>query len=111
MGCAAFRPAVARAHRSSQLASKMALKPLSAERPPPIASAVGSSHTMLLQCLEATERAVGGGDGWVTARAVARRLGPTADPERIGRELTRLSRFRLVELWFQGGASYYRCSR
>lgn len=74
-------------------------------------SVVGSSQTMLLQCLSATERTAGGNDGWVTARAVARRLSPTADAERIGRDLTRLSQLGLVELWFEGGASYYRCTR
>jgi hypothetical protein len=74
-------------------------------------SAVASSQSVLLECLAATERAAGGDDRWVTARAVARRLGPTADPERIGRELTRLQRRGLVELWFEGGASYYRLSR
>ena len=74
-------------------------------------SAVASSQSVLLECLAATERAAGSEDRWVTARAVARRLGPTADPERIGRDLTRLQRVGLVELWFEGGASYYRVAR
>jgi hypothetical protein len=64
-----------------------------------------------LQCLDATERVAGAEDGWVSARAVARRLGPTADPERVGRDLTRLHRLGLVELWFRGGSIYYRVAR
>ena len=71
---------------------------------------MGSDQTVLLQCLDATERAAGGDDRWVSARAVARRLSPTADPESIGRELSRLERVGLVELWFKGGHSYYRLS-
>lgn len=71
---------------------------------------MGASQRTLLDCLEATGRATGGQDAWVTARAVARRLGPTADPEAIGRELTRLHRLGLVQLWFEGGSSYYRLS-
>jgi hypothetical protein len=65
---------------------------------------------MLLQCLDAAGRGAGGDDRWVSARAVARRLSPTADPETIGHELTRLHRMGLVELWFKGGNSYYRPS-
>jgi hypothetical protein len=72
---------------------------------------VPSNQTMLLQCLEATERTAGGDDRWVTARAVARRLSPTADPESIARDLNRLERLGLVELWFEGGSSYYRLPR
>ena len=71
---------------------------------------MASTQTLLLECLGAAERA-GGEDRWVTARAVARRLSPTADPEAIGRELSRLHRLGLVELWFEGGSSYYRLSR
>lgn len=74
-----------------------------------LADAVGvSSQAVLLECLAATERATDAEGGWVTARAVARRLSPTANPESIGRELTRLHRVGLVELWFTGGSSYYR---
>jgi hypothetical protein len=72
--------------------------------------AVASKQTILLQCLEAAGYAAGGDDGWVSARAVARRLSPTADPEAVGRDLTRLQRLGLVELWFRGGHSYYRRS-
>jgi hypothetical protein len=46
-----------------------------------------------------------------TQRAVARQLSPTADVEEIGRGLTRLHRLGLVEVWFEGGSSYYRRSR
>jgi DNA-binding transcriptional ArsR family regulator len=67
--------------------------------------------SVLLECLEATERLAGGEEGWVTARAVARRLSPTADVEEIGRDLTRLERVGLVEVSFEGGSSYYRRSR
>lgn len=67
-----------------------------------------SKQTVLLQCLEAAGRAAGGDDGWVSSRAVARRLSPTADPEAIGRDLHRLQRLGLVELWFRGGHTYYR---
>jgi hypothetical protein len=70
-----------------------------------------SSQTLLLDCLSATQRTAGGEEGWVSARAVARRLSPTADPERVGRDLTRLHRLGLVEMWFEGGSSYYRLSR
>lgn len=69
------------------------------------------AQSLLLECLDATERLAGGEEGWVSARAVARRLSPTADPEDIGRGLTRLHRLGLVELWFEGGASYYRRAR
>jgi hypothetical protein len=68
-------------------------------------------QSLLLEGLDATQRLAGGEDGWVTARAVARRLSPTADPEEIGRGLTRLHRVGLVELWFEGGSSYYRRAR
>ena len=71
---------------------------------------MSANQRTLLECLEATGRATGGRDAWVTARAVARRLSPTADPDTIGRELTRLHRLGLVELWFEGGSSYYRLS-
>jgi hypothetical protein len=74
-------------------------------------SGVSSKQSVLIECLDATERLTGGDEGWVTARAVARRLSPTADAEEIGRELTRLHRFGLVDLWFEGGSSYYRRAR
>jgi hypothetical protein len=67
--------------------------------------------SLLLDCLDATERLVGGAERWVTARAVARRLSPTADAEEVGRELTKLHRAGLVEVWFEGGSSYYRRAR
>jgi hypothetical protein len=67
-----------------------------------------SKQTLVLQCLDATGRIAGGDDRWVSARAVARKLSPTADPGEIGRELSRLHRLGLVELWFDGGSSYYR---
>jgi hypothetical protein len=67
--------------------------------------------SLLLECLEATERVAGGTDRWVSARAVARRLSPTADAEEVGRELTKLHRVGLVEVWFEGGSSYYRRAR
>ncbi|HEY1595472.1 MAG TPA: hypothetical protein VGF74_08755 [Thermoleophilaceae bacterium] len=66
---------------------------------------------MLLECLDATERLAGGDERWVSARAVARRLSPTTDPGEIGRDLSRLERFGLVEIWFEGGSSYYRRAR
>ena len=69
---------------------------------------MASKQTLILECLEATGRAAGGEDRWVSARAVARRLSPTADPESIGRELSRLERLGLVDAWFKGGHSYYR---
>lgn len=69
---------------------------------------MASSQTILLQCLEAAGCSAGGDDGWVSARAVARRLSPTADAEQIGRDLSRLHRLGLVDLWFKGGHSYYR---
>jgi hypothetical protein len=68
-------------------------------------------QSVLLECLDATERLAGGDEGWVTARAVARRLSPTANPQEVGSELTRLHRLGLVELWFEGGSSYYRRER
>ena len=70
-----------------------------------------TQQAVLLACLDATERLTGGDDGWVSARAVARRLSPTADPQEIGRDLSRLHRLGLVELWFEGGSSYYRRGR
>ena len=70
-----------------------------------------TQQAVLLECLDATERLAGGEEGWVSARAVARRLSPTTDPEEIGRELSRLGRLGLVEIWFEGGSSYYRRAR
>lgn len=67
-----------------------------------------AKHTLLLQCLDAAGRQAGGADRWVSARAVARRLSPTAKPDAIAQELTRLHKVGLVELWFEGGSSYYR---
>ena len=67
-----------------------------------------SKQSLILECLRASERLSEKGDRWVTARAVARLLSPTADPQDVGRELSRLSRLGLVELWFEGGSSYYR---
>ena len=72
---------------------------------------VTSNRTILLQCLDAAGSATGGDDRWVSARAVARRLSPTANPEAIGRDLHRLQRVGLVELWFRGGHTYYRLAR
>jgi uncharacterized protein (DUF934 family) len=72
---------------------------------------VATDQTVLLQCLDAAERSSGSDDRWVTARSVARLLSPAADPESIGRQLTRLHRVGLVEMWFRGGHSYYRASR
>jgi hypothetical protein len=69
---------------------------------------VASKQSVLLECLEAAGYLAGGGERWVSARAVARRLSPTADPEAIGRDLHRLERLGLVELWFKGGHTYYR---
>jgi hypothetical protein len=69
---------------------------------------VGSDRTMLLQCLDAAGRLAGGDDRWVSARAVARRLSPTADPTRVTADLMRLQRVGLVELWFKGGHTYFR---
>jgi hypothetical protein len=74
-------------------------------------SPVASKQRILLDCLEAAGHATGAGERWVSARAVARRLSPTADPEAIGRDLHRLERFGLVELWFKGGHTYYRPAR
>ena len=70
-----------------------------------------TQQAVLLECLEATERLAGGDERWVAARAVARRLSPTTDPEEIGREPSRSHRLGLVELWFEGGTSYYRRAR
>jgi hypothetical protein len=67
--------------------------------------------SLLLECLDATERLAGATDRWVSARAVARRLSPTADAQEVGRELTKLHRVGLVEVWFEGGSSYYRRAR
>jgi hypothetical protein len=39
---------------------------------------------------------------------VARRLSPTANHEAIARDLTRLHRAGLIEVWFKGGHAYYR---
>ncbi len=72
---------------------------------------VSSRQSLILECLDATERLAGTVDRWVSASAVARRLGPTADPQAIGKELSRLERLGLVELWFRGGSSYYRTAR
>jgi hypothetical protein len=69
---------------------------------------MSSKQTLLLQCLDAAVRTGGDDDGWVSARAVARLLSPTADPDSVGRELSRLQRVGLVEIWFKGGHSYYR---
>ena len=69
---------------------------------------MASQRSVLLECLDATARLARAEDGWVTSRAVARRLSPTADPEEVGRELSALHRLGLVELWFKGGMSYYR---
>jgi hypothetical protein len=67
-----------------------------------------SKQSLLLQCLEAAGRAVGCEDRWVSARAVARRLSPTANHEAVARELTRLHHVGLIEIWFKGGHTYYR---
>ena len=69
---------------------------------------MASRQTLLLQCLEAAGRAAGGEDRWVSARAVARRLSPTANHEAIARDLTRLHHAGLIEVWFKGGHAYYR---
>jgi hypothetical protein len=66
------------------------------------------NQTILLQCLDAAGYAAGADERWVSARAVARRLSPTADVESVARALTRLQRFGLVELWFKGGHTYFR---
>ena len=66
---------------------------------------------VLLQCLDAAGRAAGGDERWVSARAVARRLSPTARQESVADELTRLYRLGLVEMWFRGGNTYYRAAR
>jgi hypothetical protein len=71
---------------------------------------VASRQSILLQCLDAASRTAGSEDRWASARSVARRLSPTADPEAIGRELNRLHRLGLVERWFKGGHTYYRPS-
>jgi hypothetical protein len=69
---------------------------------------MASKQSLLLQCLEAAGRAAGGEDRWVSARAVARRLSPTASHEAVALELTRLHRLGLIEMWFKGGHTYYR---
>jgi Taurine catabolism dioxygenase TauD, TfdA family len=66
---------------------------------------------VLLQCLDAASHATGGDERWVSARAVARRLSPTARQESVAEELTRLYRLGLVEMWFRGGSTYYRGAR
>ena len=71
---------------------------------------MSSKQSLLLQCLDAAGRAAGGDDRWVSARAVARRLSPTANQETIARDLTRLHRAGLIEVWFKGGNTYYRNS-
>jgi hypothetical protein len=72
---------------------------------------VSPKHTLLLECLDAASRQAGGDDGWVSARAVARRLSPTADPASIASELTRLHGVGLVDTWFKGGHTYYRTAK
>jgi hypothetical protein len=72
---------------------------------------MASRQSTILECLDATERLAANDDRWVSARAVARRLSPTADPQAIAKELSRLERLGLVELWFRGGSSYYRLAR
>jgi hypothetical protein len=67
-----------------------------------------SKQSLLLQCLEAAGRSAGGDDRWVSARAVARRLSPTANHEAVARDLTRLHHVGLIEIWFKGGNTYYR---
>jgi hypothetical protein len=69
-----------------------------------------SKQSLLLQCLEAAGRAAGGEDRWVSARAVARRLSPTANHEAVALELTRLHHVGLIEMWFKGGHTYYRAA-
>jgi hypothetical protein len=71
---------------------------------------VGSNQTILLQCLDAAGRAAGGEDRWVSVRAVARRLSPTANQEKVAQDLLRLHRAGLIEVWFKGGNTYYRTS-
>ena len=71
---------------------------------------MSSKQSLLLQCLDAAGRAAGGDDRWVSARAVARRLSPTANQETIARDLTRLHHAGLIEVWFKGGNTYYRNS-
>ena len=70
-----------------------------------------SKSTVLLQCLDAAGHDAGGDERWVSARAVARRLSPTASETAIARDLTRLHRVGLVEMWFKGGNTYYRSAR
>jgi hypothetical protein len=69
---------------------------------------VAFNQSVLLQCLDAAGYHAGGDERWVSARAVARRLSPTADETAIGADLTRLHRVGLVEMWFKGGNTYYR---
>jgi hypothetical protein len=70
-----------------------------------------SKQTVLLQCLDAAGYHAGGGERWVSARAVARRLSPTANVAAVTAELMRLHRANLVEMWFKGGSTYYRSAR
>ena len=72
---------------------------------------MSSKSTVLLQCLDAAGHDAGGEERWVSARAVARRLSPTASEAAIAGDLTRLHRVGLVEMWFKGGNTYYRRAR
>jgi hypothetical protein len=72
---------------------------------------MASKQSLLLDCLEAAGRAAGGEERWVSARAVARRLSPTANHEAVARDLIRLQRAGLIEVWFKGGNTYYRHAR
>lgn len=77
----------------------------------PITGAVPSTQTVLLQCLDAAGYDAGGVERWVSARAVARRLSPTANATAVAEDLARLHRVGLVEMWFKGGNTYYRNAR
>jgi hypothetical protein len=70
-----------------------------------------SKQRLLLECLEAASRQVADPNGWVSARAVARRLSPTADPTSIAGDLAVLECVGFVEMWFKGGHTYYRVAR
>jgi hypothetical protein len=72
---------------------------------------VSSKSTLLLQCLDAAGQQAGGEERWVSARAVARRLSPTASETAIAGDLTRLHRTGPVEMWFKGGNTYFRSAR
>ncbi len=72
---------------------------------------MASKQTVLLQCLDAAGYDAGGEERWVSARAVARRLSPTARQESVADDLIRLHRVGLVEMWFRGGNTYYRSAR